>query len=515
MKKAIIILILLKIISKGFGLLRELALSYFYGASAISDAYLISVIVPTSIFTFVGAALAAGIIPIYNKIEQNTGLIDSDKFLSSILNFLIISSTIIVILILIFTKYFVYIFASGFEGETLNLAIKFTRVSIFSIFSSVGFHIFRSYLHLKKNFWLPVFVGVPMNIILIIGIVISYNSNSIIMVYAFLLGMFCQFLLLVPFVIKNKFKYRRVLDLKNENVIKFGILILPIILGVAVNDVNLIIDKTIASNISVGGISALNYAVRLNGFLQGIIILAIATVIYPSITKMVANKNIRGLENTLYQSIFLSVIIVIPATIGAMVFSKEIIMLFFGRGAFNLNAISLTSDALFYYSIGILPQGLEQVFIRFFYANDDTKTPLLISLGTVSVNIVLNILFYNFTNLGIGGLALATSLSSILSMILLFILLKKIIVTIEIKKIIVFATKVIFASLIMILIVMESYTFLQKNLSANILFLSSSDIVLLISIVIGIVLYIILILILRIKEVKEILGIIINRKQKI
>src|SRR5699024_3854161 len=173
----------------------------------------------------------------------------------------------------------------------------------------------------------------------------------------------------------------------------------------------MLVDRTIASRVVEGGITALNYANRLNGFIQGIFVLSISTALYPMISKMAAENNMQGLKKSVAEAISGINLLVIPATVGSMVFAEPVVMLLFGRGAFDSNAISLTTAALFYYSIGMLGFGLREVLSRAFYSLQDTKTPAINAAIAVVINIVLNIVLSKF--MGIGGLALATSISAI------------------------------------------------------------------------------------------------------
>src|SRR5690606_26414608 len=124
------------IISKILGFGREITLSYFYGVSNISDAYLISSTIPTFVFALIGTGLAASYIPMYNKIAKEGGDLSANKFTNNLINLIIVGSTLIIIFTLIFTKPIVKLFASGFDNETLGLAVTFTRISILGIYFS-------------------------------------------------------------------------------------------------------------------------------------------------------------------------------------------------------------------------------------------------------------------------------------------------------------------------------------------------------------------------------------------
>ncbi len=105
-----------------------------------------------------------------------------------------------------------------------------------------------------------------------------------------------QLILLTPFIHKEKYRHELVLDIKDEHIINMAHMIIPVIIGISVNQINVLVDRTLASTITVGGISALNYADKLNGFVQGLFVAPLTTIMYPVMSKMAAENNIDGLK---------------------------------------------------------------------------------------------------------------------------------------------------------------------------------------------------------------------------
>lgn len=496
MKKIALVIMLLTIIAKVLGFSRDIILSYFYGASYISDAYLISITVPLSIFSFVGTGIATTYIPMYGSITNKENVYNANIFTNNLTNIILIICMIITALVLVFTTPLVKLFASGFQGETLKLAVLFTRINIFGIFFSGLLYIFNGYLQIKNNFVVPALVSIPLNLVIILAIMISYNSNPIVLAIGTVTAMAFQVLLLIPFIKKTGYKPRLSINIKDTNLIKMFYLALPATLGTSVNQINKIIDRTLASEITVGGISALNYANKLNLFIQGIFVLSLTAVMYPMITKMVANHNIAGLKKTLREVLIGVVIILIPTTIGAMIFSEQIVTMLYGRGAFDSQAIIITSSAMFFYSFGMIGFGLFEVLSRIFYSMQDTKTPMILAAIGLILNIVLNIILSRY--LGIGGLALATSIAAIFTTGLMFISLHKKIGSFGMKQISISFLKILFASSFMGLLTKLSFDYLTVMLSQNLS--------LLITIAIGAVSYFAIIYFMKIEDVDVIVG---------
>ncbi len=504
MKKTAILLMLITIISKIFGFAREIALSYFYGTSNISDAYLISQTIPLAIFSFIGTAITTGYIPLFNEVEQKYGEKESNRFTNNLVNLLFILCTIIVILGLLFTERLVKLFASGFEGETLALAVQFTKITIIGIYFTGILSIFGGFLRIKGNYIVPALIGFPMNFFIILSIFLSKKTNILVLAIGSVVATISQLVLLMPFIYKEGYRYKFVLDIKDKYIKKMLYLVLPVVIGVSVNQINTLVDKTIASRLSVGGISALNYSFRLIGFVQGLFVATISTVMYPMISKMAVEDDIAGLKSLVSEAINSISLLVIPCTVGAMLFSEPVVKFLFGRGAFDSEAISLTSNALFFYSIGMIGFGLRDILSRAFYSLQDTKTPMINGILGVITNIILNLVLSKF--MGIGGLALATSISAIFSTILLFISFRKKIGSFGIKNIIISSTKIICASLIMGIAAKLLYSFLLNYISANLSLIAA--------IILGAIVYFILIYFMGIEEVDSMINAVKNKLKR-
>lgn len=491
MKKTAIILMMIAITSKLVGLARDIALSYFYGTSYISDVYIISITIPTVIFSFVMMGLSSGYIPVYSKVEAERGTDEAMSFTNNLMCIIIILCTLIVFIGIVFTEQIVRIFASGFQGETLVLAIKFTRLSIFSIYFMGIISIFTDYLRMKGKYVAPSIVVIFPNFILVILIIVSYYSDVIILAMSTLIVAFINLLLLLPIVRKNGFKYKWYYKFKDENIKKMVLLALPLIMGVAVNEINILVDRTIASKITIGGISALTYASRLNQVVQGIFVLPLINVMYPIISRNAANEDFQGFKDIVRETINIINLLVTPATIGLIVFSPQIVKILFGRGAFDAQAISMTSHVLLFYSVGIIGIALREVLARSFYSLGDTKAPMINASLAVLLNIVLNLVLSRI--IGISGLALATSISALFCTLLLFISLHKKIGSFGIKQIGISFIKILFASLVMGVLAKMSFNYLTVSLAQSLS--------LLIAIGIGAVSYFIIIYFMKIEDV--------------
>lgn len=492
---------LLTIVSKILGFAREIVLAYYYGASNISDAYLISLTIPGVIFSFVSVALVTGFIPLYTSILNEQGIVDGNKFTSNIINILFIVSTLIIIFVFLFDDIILRIFAPGFDSETVEIATTFTKIFIVGIYISGLLSIFAGFLQVHKNFFIPALGGIPFNLITMLSIYVSKIFHLYFIVIGVLIAKLVQLFMLVPYVIKNKFIYSWKINLYDKNVKKMLLIGLPLVIGVSLNQINIIVDRTIASTISVGGISAISYANHLNQFVQGVFVASLIAVMYPTVSKMIVDNDLALVKKSLAESINLIHLFVLPATIIIMIFSVEVVTLLFARGEFGSDAVSMTSDALFFYAIGMIAVGLREFLSMIFYSMKDTKTPMINAAIGISLNIVLNIILSHY--FGLKGLALATSIAAMFTTTLMIISLKKKIGSLGMKYMSVTFLKILFASLIMGFGTMITFHYSLGSLTQHLS--------LILSIVVGMIIYLTVIYLMKIEDAKVIFDLIKKR----
>lgn len=503
-------IMLITILSKILGFARELVLASAYGTSMYSDIYLISMNIPNVIFDSIAVAISTTFIPLYFKNDSEGGQIKSLQFTNNIYNLTIVISIILTILGILFTKPLVKIFAVGFEGEKLSIAVDFTRILMLSMMSIGLASILKSYLNAKDEFIKPtLMMSLPFNIIVIVSIILSIKTSPYVLAYGTLIAIFSKFLFQLPYAKNYGYKYKKYLNFKDESIKKLIWLVWPVFIGVAVNQINTMVDRTLASTLTEGSISALNYANRLNNFVMGLVISSIGSVIYPVFSKLSSQNDEYKLKKCIVSSVNTVILLVTPISVGAIVLSNPIVKILFERGAFDSNATNMTSVALMYYSIGLIGFGLRDILGKIFYSLEDTKTPMLNAAISMVINILLNIVLVK--SMGHGGLALATSLSALICILLLFISLKNKIGNFNQSEIINTGIKSVFASVIMGVVIKyfysRSYGVLGTGLFYDVLNLT-------ISIIIGILLYLILVISLNINEVSSLINF-IKKKFKI
>lgn len=422
-KRIAFIIVMVTLLSKFIGFFRDVILANYYGASAISDAYIIALTIPGVIFAFIGVSISTSFIPIYTNIFKNEGLRPADNFLNNLISIFFILCTIIVIIVTIFTEQFVKVFALGFDKDTLEMAITFTRISVYSIYFSMMTHIYSAYLNIKEDFLTPALMGIPFNIILIVSIVVGANTSEIILPIGIILSIATQFLFIKLALNRRKYRFEFKINFKDRHLKEILILSLPVILGVSVNQINILVDRSIASYISVGGISMVNYSSKLNDFILGLFVLSLLSIVFPKMANYSADGKVIELKKLLLDFLKSINLILIPLIFFIASFSYQIVSVVYGRGAFDENAVTYTSLLLKFYIVGLIAVAYREVITKVFFSLKDTKTPTINAIIGLTVNIILNI--YLTILYGIVGLAIATSIAACVTVLLLFITLPK------------------------------------------------------------------------------------------
>ena len=508
--KATIGLMIATIIAKILGFGRELVLASSYGASIYSDAYITAINIPTVLFSIIGSTLGTVFIPMYFQVNRDLGEEKVLNFTNNVFNIVIVICIFLAIIGFIFTEQLVKVFAMGFEGKVLKITIDFTKITIIGIVFIGLSSIMSSYLQVKSKFTITGLKTLPKNIIIIVSIILSVKYNPYIMIWGALIGFIMEFLFQLPSVIKNRYKYQPYINIKDKYIKKMSWLIGPVLIGVAVNQVNTLVDKNLASTLVEGSISALNYANKLNEFVMALFITSVGAVIYPMLSKLSSEDNKEKFTSSVVQSINSVILLVIPISVGAMVLATPIVKLLFQRGEFDATATSMTAIALTMYSIGMVAFGLRDILGKVFYALQDTKTPMINGAIAMVMNIALNIILVKY--LKIAGLALATSISAIVCIFLLFGSLKKKMGYFGQDEIIKTTIKSIISAVIMGIVTYFAYNMVSNLLDVGFV---KEAISLVVSVGIGAITYGILVILLKVDEVNIITSMIKKKINKI
>ncbi len=267
----------------------------------------------------------------------------------------------------------------------------------------------------------------------------------------------------------------------------------------AINDINIIVNRTLASDLIAGSISALNYASKLKNLVLSVFASAITTVIFPLLAEEFSGDNIAGVKKIMGYGVNIILLITIPAAVGLIVLSTPIVQIAFQRGAFTAEDTMMTSYALVFYSLGLVASSLRLLITRVYYSLHDTRTPMINGAISVLFNVILNLILVRY--MAHGGLALGMSISTTIATLLMFYGLKKKIGSLGTKGFISTFYKSGLASLAMGIIVYilynTMYTFLGVSKLHNLISL-------LFAIGVGIILYVVFCYLFKIREIRDV-----------
>lgn len=502
--KSAFIIIIFGIGSKILGFIRETLIAARFGSGTETDTFFL-VLTATSLFTaMITTAINTTTIPVLSKVESLEGRDEKIRHANNLLNIALLTSLIVTVLAWIFAPALLKVLAYGFEGEQYRLAILMLRIGLFSIIFSAIVGVFRGYLQSEHRFIESAAANFPFNLVYIFFLLFLSGIFGIkgLMVTS-VIAVAAQIILQIVGLKRTGFRYKLIFDVKDKYVQHIFAMIPPILLSVVIADINKMIDRSLASTLVDGSISALNYANRIETLVTGIFISAVVTVIFPIFAKEANKEKYYGLKNIVVKGLSVALIITIPATVGLIILASPIIKVAFQRGAFDATATYMTSGALVFYALGLIGTASRSMLNRAFYALQDTKTPMINSAMSVIINITLNLILIRYMTH--RGLALATSISTTVTAILLLYSLRKKIGALGISKLIICGLKALIASAVMGVTVYFLYSTLHNALGTGFI---REFIALFTTVGVGALIYFVIIYMLKVKEIEWIVNII-------
>ena len=415
------------IISRLLGYLRDILIAIFLGTSLLADVFFVAFRIPNTFRRlFSEGTFNAAFVPSYSS-ELTKKNNSSNKFANETFNLLFLSLLILVLLVQLFMPLFVSIIAPGFTSELdkINLAIYLTRitfpfvmlVSLASFFSAI----LNSHNRFAESAAAPIILNVILIIILSLSKIID-DQLVYYLSYGVTLSGLIQ-LIFLYFFVKKYFQIKFVFKIGISKKVKiFFKKLLPSVFSSGVTQINILVGTIIAS-FQTSAVSYLYYADRIYQINLAIAGIAIGVVILPQLSKYIIEKKQKKINLIQNKALELSLFLSLPASIALLVASEEIISALFGYGQFDQNSVYNSARALYFFSLGLPAFAMIKVFSNFFFANHDTKTPFYISLISVLLNLFISI--YYFRSIGFIIIPIATTISSWINLILLFLFLKK------------------------------------------------------------------------------------------
>ena len=423
-QKETMYLIYFSIIGRILIIIKDIMLADKIGVCCQMDNYVLTlstIMLPTIV---IADGIIISMIPLLQIIKEDEGQDRRLDHTNNILNISLVISLIFLGLGYIFAPSILSLFGPGLDGDNLNEAIGLFRIGLPILVVTWFRAVTAGYLQSEHAFRAGAKGLISNPLIFIVYLV--FFSNALIaqgimlkgLMVAGAIAILSQGYFLYSAMKKRGFKYKWKFDLKDKYLKKMMFFFLPVLAGIGINEVNISIDNAIASTLPMGSIAELNYAKEIIGLFLGVFVVAIVTVVFPAIAESHNKEEQEDLKEGIRYGINSILHFAVPISVILISMSAPIVKLFFERGAFDAEATLFTAQALTYYSIGFIALTFIPLITRAYYSIHKMRTPFFLGLLMFIVNLLLNLILS--PKMGGAGIALATSISSILFVVLGF-----------------------------------------------------------------------------------------------
>jgi putative peptidoglycan lipid II flippase len=421
------------ITSRILGLVRDQVLAFYFGAGDANDAFRVASRIPNLVRDlFAEGAMSAAFVPTFTRHLTLHGRERAWHLASSVINALLIVTGVLVAAGIVFAEPLVRLFASDFSEipGKLELTIYLTRI-VFPFLTMVAVAAaLMGMLNSLGYFFIPALSPAMFNVaVIVIAVTLIPSAPSLglqpitIVALATLAGGLGQLAIQWPPLIREGFRYRAVLDVKDEGLHRVLLLMGPGTIGMAATQINVFVNTVLATGEGTGAVSWLDFAFRLMYLPIGLFGVSIATAATPAISRMVAEQDFARIRSTLANALGLMLFLNVPAAVGLIVLAQPIVAVIFEHGEFTAADTVATAAALQLYAIGLVGYSVVRIISPTFYALQRSRVPVMVSAGAVLVNVALNLALVRM--MGYRGLALGTSITAILNATVQLFLLRR------------------------------------------------------------------------------------------
>lgn len=426
--KTISYVMIITLAGKFMALLRGSLLGQAYGTGMEASAFSVASQLPRVFFDAIFvSAITMSFIPVFSKCMQEGGQKKAFAFSDSFITLVGLLMAVLSALGVLFSEPVAALSAGGFDAEALRLTSELLKILFPTMFFTGITFSFIGILQSLDSFLVPALTSVVFNAV-IIGYFFGPNARWQIhgLAVVFLIGWVMQAAIQVPALRKAGYRFHFNFHWNNSELKQVGVLLLPVMVSTWVQPFNIAVNIRFASGIYQDGaaVSAINFANDLYTMIISVFVLSVMNVIFPQMSDLVNQGKKQEAGRLTGQTLGIILLFVIPMMAGLMSLSAEVIRLIYGGNRFEQFSIAITAKALFYFALGMIGYALQTVLARVYFAERSGKVPMVGAIIAILSNIVLCMLLA--PAMEIGGLALASSLSStIYGIALLLPLLKK------------------------------------------------------------------------------------------
>ena len=502
--KTVSIMFLLTFSAKILGQLREILAASAYGTGDMANAYQTASQIPLLFFEIsLGAAISSTFIPVFNEIMQLEGREKAFRFSSNFVWIVCAIAAFFSVLGILFAEQIIGFQGSGLNENTKLMAVNILRIMMPIMVFTAASYAFAGILQSLDEFNTPAAMSLVSNLLVILYFLLLNRYLGVYGLAVFvLLGWMLQLIILIPALKKKQYRLSFVFNPKDSGIIKTAKLALPVFISVWVQPINSMINIKLASHLNDGqAVSALSYANKLYVIISSVFTLVLTNYIFPKMSRLHTAGDMDGVADVLKSSLRVVVLIILPIMILFMTLATPIIRLIYERGAFDGTSTRLTATALLFYSAGMLALGLMEVFNKTFYAMQKSKIPMRVSMIGITLNIILSIVLSKV--MGLGGIALASSVAMISMASLLGFQMRKYVPHLFDRAFLVNTAKILISGRVMTVVVLVLNPVLSAHFTGGIV---STFLWLAIAASAGGIVYLIAAVLLRVEEITMVLN---------
>ena len=419
--------------SRILGVVREQVLAALFGAGNAMDAYNIAFRIPNLVRDlFAEGAMSSAFVPTFTRHLTTEGKESAWRLGNLVVNGLIVITVCLVIAGMVFAEPLISLFAGAYRSVPgkFELTVFLTRLMLpFLAFVAIS-AAFMGMLNSLHRFFIPALSPAMFNVATIVCAIVLVPLMPALGLPAIaaigigaLLGGVAQLAVQWPALRREGFRYRPILDWRDESFRRVLVLMGPGTIGLAATQVNVFVNTVLATGEGTGAVSWLNYAFRLMYLPIGLFGVSIATATLPAVGRHVARRDENAARTTIADGLSLMLMLNVPATVGLVVLATPIVRLIFERSAFTAADTAATAAALQFYAIGLVGYSIVRIASPVFYALGQNRTPVMVSVATVLINALLNVMLVGL--MGYRGLALGTSIAALFNAALLIFFLRR------------------------------------------------------------------------------------------
>ena len=400
------------LLAKVCGLLRESLIAAYFSTGFEGNAYMAATQLPMTLFDLViGGVISASFIPIFNDVMQKKSKAEAMNFANRFIGLIFTVCTVIAAGGMIFSKQLMQLMAPDFSPEALQLAATLSCIMFpMIIFTGLAFS-FVGILQSFGEFNIPAVMSLLSNLCVIAYFPLFGKRYGVYgLSVAMLVSWSVQVLVQIPSLVRFSFRFRPRLTLRDPDILRAVKLAGPMLVSTWVQPLYSIVNTRIASGFD-GGVAALNYANRLYIVVTGVFSFVVTNLVFPKLSRAASSEDKTESKKLLASSIKAVCLVMLPIAVLFFFLARPIIAFVYERGAFSAEDTALVSNALRFYSIGMVGLAINEVLSKAFFSQKDSKTPMLTAVCSMAVNIVLALSLSDV--LGIAGLALAGAGGSI------------------------------------------------------------------------------------------------------